>query len=288
MRKYGDCPLKRVGAHVSAAGGVENAPINAQAIGAKAFALFTKNQRQWKAKSLTEENIQAFKANCQDMEYSAEHILPHDSYLINLGHPEKEGLMKSRQAFLDEFHRCEQLGLTMLNFHPGSHLGQTSEEDCLRRISESINWVLDQTEGVAAVIENTAGMGNHVGYRFEHLASIIGGVEDKKRVGICFDTCHGFAAGYDIRSPESWESTLQDLNEIVGLSYLKGVHLNDTISELGGRRDRHASIGEGNIGLEGFRFIMRDSRFDELPLILETPNPDLWPEEIQLLYDMVE
>ncbi|MES0372460.1 MAG: deoxyribonuclease IV, partial [Mariprofundaceae bacterium] len=191
--------MKYVGAHVSASGGVENAPLNAEKIGAKAFALFTKNQRQWVAKPLTDENIANFKSNLKRVGIAPEHVLPHDSYLINLGHPEKEPLEKSRNAFLDELQRCEQLGLKLLNFHPGSHLRKISEDECLKTISESINWALDQTSDVIAVIENTAGQGSNVGYRFEHLAAIIDGVEDKSRVGVCLDTCHSFVAGYDLR-----------------------------------------------------------------------------------------
>ncbi|NOR65204.1 MAG: deoxyribonuclease IV, partial [Candidatus Scalindua sp.] len=200
--------MKRVGAHVSAGGGVENAPLNAKAIGAKAFALFTKNQRQWKAKPFTGDNIEKFRQNCEDAGYLPEHVLPHDSYLINLGHPGKEGLEKSRDAFLDEMQRCEQLGLKMLNFHPGSHLKKIDENACLKRIAESINITLDKTKGVSAVIENTAGQGTNMGFRFEHLAAIIDNVDDKKRVGVCLDTCHTFTAGYDLRTKKSFKATM--------------------------------------------------------------------------------
>lgn len=280
--------MKYIGAHVSAAGGVENAPKRAQKIGAKAFALFTKNQRRWEGPALTKENIDRFQKNCADLGFSMDHVMPHDSYLINLGHPEKDQLEKSRRAFLDEIQRCEQLGIKLLNFHPGSHLKQISVEECLRRNAESLNWVLDQTEGVTAVIENTAGQGTNTGFKFEHLAAIINGVEDKSRVGVCIDTCHAYAAGFDFSSREGFEETFARFEEIVGFEYLKGIHLNDSKKPLASRVDRHDNIGEGKIGLDGFRFIMQDDRFNDLPLILETPNTDRWPREINMLYEMAE
>ncbi len=278
---------KFIGAHVSASGGVENAPVNAAAIGATAFALFTKNQKQWYSKPLTDENIENFKANCEKHGYSPEQILPHDSYLINLGHPEEEGLTKSRRAFLDEMQRCEQLGITMLNFHPGSHLKKISEDDCLQRIAESVNMVLEKTKGVTAVIENTAGQGSNMGYRFEHLARIIELTDDKSRVGVCLDTCHSWAAGYDFGSEEGYEKLWKDFDNIVGLQYLKGMHLNDAKKELGSRVDRHAPLGEGFIGKEGFIRLMKDPRFDGIPMILETPEPDIWDKEIAWLQSHV-
>ncbi len=278
---------KYIGAHVSAAGGVENAPVNAAAIGATAFALFTKNQKQWFAKSLTDENIENFKTNCQKHGYTPNQILPHDSYLINLGHPEEEGLNKSRKAFLDEMQRCEQLGITLLNFHPGSHLKKISEDECLQRIAESVNMALDKTKGVTAVIENTAGQGSNMGYRFEHLARIIELVDDKSRVAVCIDTCHGWAAGYDFASEKGYEEVWKDFDEIVGLKYLKGIHLNDAKKELGSKVDRHASIGEGLMGAETFSRLMKDPRLNNIPIILETPEPDKWKEEIEWLKSQV-
>ncbi|MCP4256313.1 MAG: deoxyribonuclease IV [Planctomycetes bacterium] len=278
--------MKRVGAHVSAGGGVENAPLNAKAIGAKAFALFTKNQRQWKAKPLTDDNIEKFRQNCEANGYLPEHVLPHDSYLINLGHPEKEGLEKSRDAFLDEMKRCEQLGLTMLNFHPGSHLKKIEEDACLKRIAESINIALDKTSGVTAVIENTAGQGTNMGFRFEHLAAIIENVEDKDRVGVCLDTCHTFTAGYDLRTKKTFKATMDEFDKVVGIKYLRGMHLNDSKPDLGARVDRHHSIGKGKLGVEPFRFIMNDKRFDEIPMVLETIDDAIWAEEIKLLYSL--
>ncbi|MBT6225049.1 MAG: deoxyribonuclease IV, partial [Candidatus Scalindua sp.] len=231
--------MKRVGAHVSAGGGVENAPLNAKAIGAKAFALFTKNQRQWKAKPLTNDSIEKFRKNCEANGYLPEHVLPHDSYLINLGHPEKEGLEKSRDAFLDEMQRCEQLGLKLLNFHPGSHLKKIEEDACLKRIAESINIALDKTKGVSAIIENTAGQGTNMGFRFEHLAAIIDNVDDKDRVGVCLDTCHTFTAGYDLRTKKAFKATMDEFEKLVGFKYLSAMHLNDSKPDLGARVDRH-------------------------------------------------
>jgi deoxyribonuclease-4 len=274
---------KFIGAHVSAAGGVENAPENAKKIGATAFALFTKNQRQWVAKPLTEENIWNFKKNCEKYGYRPEQILPHDSYLINLGHPEKGALQKSRDAFLDEMQRCEQLGLDRLNFHPGSHLNQISEEECLGIIAESINISLDKTKGVTAVIENTAGQGTNLGFSFYQLKKIIEQVEDKSRVGVCIDTAHAYSAGYDLKTKPGFEKVFQEFEEVVGFKYLKGMHLNDSKKEFGSKVDRHDSLGKGTLGLEVFECIMNDDRFAGIPLILETPNEELWAEEIKLL-----
>lgn len=277
---------KYIGAHVSAAGGVENVPVNAHNIGATAFAFFTKNQRQWKAAPLTDESIQLFKERCDELGFDMDNILPHDSYLINLGHPEEEGLTKSRNAFLDEMQRCEQLGINRLNFHPGSHLKKIDIDACLDRIAESINIALDQTKGVTAVIENTAGQGTNLGHTFEQLAHIIDKVEDKSRVGVCIDTAHTLAAGYEIRTEETFEETFKSFEEIVGFKYLKGLHVNDSKKELGTKVDRHDSIGKGVMGMLLFEMIMKDNRFDKMPLILETPDVDLWPEEIKLLYNL--
>ena len=279
--------MKYIGAHVSAAGGVENAPINAHQIGAKAFALFTKNQRQWVAPPLTSESIQKFKDQCQKYGYLPQHILPHDSYLINLGHPESSALEKSRAAFLDEMQRCEQLGLDRLNFHPGSSLGKVSDEECLNTIAQSINITLAKTSGVKAVIENTSGQGSNLGYKFEHLAYIIDRVEDKLRVGVCIDTCHAFTAGYDIKSEEGYTTTWNDFDRIIGFDKLMGMHLNDSKKELGSRVDRHHSIGQGLLGIDVFKRIMNDARFDNIPMVLETIEPDLWAQEIRMLYGMI-
>jgi deoxyribonuclease-4 len=280
--------MKYVGAHVSASGGVENAPVNAREIGAKAFALFTKNQRQWFSNPLTKASIKAFRENCERYDFKPFQILPHDSYLINLGHPENEALEKSRASFLDEMQRCEQLGLDRLNFHPGSHLKAISEEECLSRIAESVNIVLDKTRGVTAVIENTAGQGTNMGHKFEQLKFMIDKVEDKSRVGICIDTCHAFTSGYNIKTPEGYEETFNQFDKIVGFNYLKGMHINDSKKELASRVDRHDNIGKGLLGDDIFRLVMNDSRFDDMPLILETPEESLWKEEIERLYSLIK
>ena len=275
--------MKYIGAHVSASGGVEFAPLNAHEIGATAFALFTKNQRQWVAAPLTQKSIELFKENCLTFGYTASQILPHDSYLINLGHPEADPLAKSREAFIDEMQRCEQLGLDRLNFHPGSHLGKIDENQCLKTIAESINIALDKTSGVMAVLENTAGQGTNMGFRFEQLATIIQHVEDKSRVGVCIDTCHAYSAGYDMTTVETFKKTFSDFENIIGFNYLKGMHINDSKKEFGSRVDRHDSLGIGTLGLNPFKYIMLDPRFDHIPLILETPNDEIWAEEIAML-----
>ena len=279
--------MKYIGAHVSAGGGVENAPLNAIAIGAKAFALFTKNQKQWNASPLTAKSIDAFRKNCEDNGFDPKMILPHDSYLINLGHPEEEGLTKSRDAFTDEMVRCQQLGLKMLNFHPGSHLNKITPTECLTRIAVSINLALEKTKGVTAVIENTAGQGTNMGYLFEQIAEIIDQVEDKSRVGVCIDTCHTFTSGYDLRNWEVFDQTFAKFDEIIGWKYLRAIHLNDSKKELGTRVDRHHSIGQGFLGMEIFEVLMNDPHFEDMPIILETPDDTLWAEEIRLLYSLV-
>ncbi|MGW8168671.1 MAG: deoxyribonuclease IV [Sulfurovaceae bacterium] len=294
--------MKFVGAHVSAAGGVQNAPLNAMKIGAKAFGLFTKNQRQWTGKPLSMQDIDEFKINLEISGILPKHILPHDSYLINLGHPETDKLSQSREAFLDEANRCHQLGLEMLNFHPGSHLEKFSKKEkedigyvqevenrCLDMIAESLNITIEQTpnSNVKLIIENTAGQGSNLGYKFEHLAYIIEQIKDKSRVGVCLDTCHTFTAGYDIRSSEVYSKTMDDFDKIVGFKYLCGMHINDSKPPLGSRVDRHASLGKGELGWESFRLIMNDDRMNDIPLILETIDETIWSEEIAKLYALV-
>jgi len=276
--------MKYVGAHVSSSGGVFNAPINANEIGAKGFAMFTKNQKRWDAKPLDEKTINKFKAKMDEFAYTADMVLPHDSYLINLGHPEIEKEEKSLNAFIDELKRVEQLGLKYLNFHPGSHLKKISEEECLEKIAKNLNIALKETDSAIAVIETTAGQGSNLGYKFEHLRDIIDMVEDKSRIAVCIDTAHIFAAGYDIRTKEAYEKTMAEFDEIVGFKYLKGMHLNDSKAKFASRVDRHHSLGEGEIGIDAFKFIMNDERIDNIPLVLETINPDIWAEEIKLLY----
>jgi deoxyribonuclease-4 len=280
--------MKYIGPHVSASGGVENAPLNAMQVGATAFALFTKNQRQWFSAPLSDKSIAAFKENLSKSGISTDYALPHDSYLINLGSPDAEGLEKSRNSFIEEMHRCEQLGLKMLNFHPGSHLKQISLEECLTRVAESINLALEKTSGVTAVIENTAGQGTNVGFSFHHLAYIIDKVEDKSRVGVCLDTCHTYSAGYDLKTEAGYKATFEEFENVVGFSYLRAIHLNDTKKEFGSRVDRHDSIGKGLLGMEFFERLMNDPRFDNMPLILETPDETLWAEEIVLLQSLVK
>ena len=276
--------MKYIGAHVSISGGVENAPLNAAAIGAKAFAMFTKNQRQWKSAPLSPKSIDAFQKNCADNGFAPEYILPHDGYLINLGNHDAEKRAISVEAFTDEMTRCQQLGLKLLNFHPGSHLKLISEDECLALIAAGINHALSETEGVTAVLENTAGQGSNVGNQFEELKFIIDRVEDKSRVGICIDTCHAFAAGYDLCWQENWQETFNKFEQIIGFNYLKGMHLNDSKKGVGSKVDRHENLGNGEIGINAFEWIMKDPRFDNIPLILETPDESLWEKEIKLLY----
>lgn len=280
--------MKFVGAHVSVSGGIENAPINAHNIGAKAFALFTKSPTRWNATPLKDKTIEQFKANCEKYGYKPEHILPHDGYLINIGSPEPDKLNISREAFLDEFQRCEQLGLTMLNFHPGSHLNLVDIDKCLDTIAESINITLNKTNGVKAVLENTAGQGSNVGFSFYHIAHIIDKIEDKTRVGVCIDSCHAFAAGYDLSTENSFKKVWEEFDDVIGMQYLCAMHLNDTKKGLSSRVDRHESLGKGVLGSDFFINLMNDSRFDNIPLILETPNDEIWAEEIAWLYSQIK
>ena len=275
--------MKLVGAHVSVEGGVSNAPLNARAIGARSFALFTRNPSRWVSKAISDAEAEAFKRNCRECGYTPDMILPHDSYLINLGSPDPEKLEKSRAAFLDEMRRCEQLGLTMLNFHPGSHMREISENECLDLIAESLNLILAETSGVKAVIENTAGQGSNLGYTFAQIGRIISGIDDKTRVGVCVDTCHAHASGYDMTTPEAYERTWQEFDREIGFGYLSGMHINDTAKALGSKVDRHAPIGQGVLGEEFWRMLMQDPRMDGIPLILETTDVALWPEEIRYL-----
>lgn len=280
--------MKYIGAHVSTEGGVANAPLEAVAIGAKSFALFTGSSNRWTSRPIPEAEADAFRQNCLLGGFMPGQILPHDNFLINLGSPDQSKLHLSRKSFLEEMQRCEQLGLCMLNFHPGSHLNEVEEEKCLDTIADSINITLEQTEGVIAVLESTAGQGSNMGHRFEHLARIIDKVEDKSRVGVCIDTCHTYSAGYDLAAPEGYRATWDEFDRVIGASYLKAIHLNDDLRKLGSRIDRHAEIGKGTLGLEFFKRFVNDSRFDNMPIILETPNPALWPQEIKQLYGMME
>lgn len=279
--------MKYVGAHLSASNGFAAIPETAHSIGAKAFALFTKSPSRWMAAPIKESEAVKFKKACIAFDFSPEQILPHDSFLINLGSPDSEKLKKSRDAFLDELNRCTQLGLSMLNFHPGSHLNEIETDKCLAIISDSINMALDQTHGVKAVIENTAGQGSNLGFSFEQIAEIIRRVEDKTRVGVCIDTCHAFAAGYDLSTEEGYQKVWRQFDDIIGPHYLSALHINDAKKGLGSRVDRHESVGKGFIGEFFFTRMMNDPRFDSIPLILETPQEALWPEEIAWLYSLV-
>lgn len=279
--------MKYIGAHVSVAGGVSNAPLEAHAIGAKAFALFTGSSSRWVSKEITDEEAEKFKSNCELYGYTPEVILPHDNFLINLGSPDSKKLAMSRKSFLDEMRRCEKLGLKMLNFHPGSHLNAISEEESLSLIAESVNQSLEKTSGVAAVLENVAGQGSNLGHTFEQLAYIIDKIEDKSRVGVCIDTCHAYSAGFDLADPDGYEETWKKFDDIIGFDYLKGMHINDDKRELGSRIDRHASLGEGTLGRDFFIRLVNDPRFDNIPLILETPDETIWREEIEWLYSVI-
>ena len=278
--------MKRIGAHVSANGGVSNAPLNAAKIGADAFAMFVKNQRRWDAPPLSAEEIAAFKDALRQSGIRAEHVLVHDSYLINLGHPREAEREKSLNAFVDEIRRCEALGLRLLNFHPGSHLNEISAQVCLDNIAGSLNFAIANTSGVKLVLENTAGQGSNLGYDFAQLAYVIDKISNKDRIGVCIDTCHAFAAGYDLRSPQAYERTMSEFDRAIGYKFLSGMHLNDTKNELGVRKDRHESLGYGFLGLAAFENIMNDPNIDEIPLILETIDDSLWAEEIALLRSM--
>jgi deoxyribonuclease-4 len=275
--------MKYIGPHVSIAGGVHNAPERAHALGATGFGMFTKNQRQWKASPLNAEAAAAFRKSMELYGYESKSVLAHDSYLINAGNPDGDKRANSVNSLVEEAQRCAVLGLTLLNIHPGSHLGAMSEEECAALIAESVNTVLDKTEGVTIVLETTAGQGSSVGWRFEHLAEIIDRVEDKARIGVCVDTCHIFAAGYDIREASAYESTMREFDGVIGFKYLRGLHLNDAKGSLGCRVDRHESIGKGQLGVEAFRLLMKDKRFDGVPCVLETTNEKIWRDEVELL-----
>lgn len=279
--------MKYIGAHVSSSGGVSNTPVRAHEIGAKAFALFTGSSNRWVSKLLSDAEVSKFKKNCAEFGFTPSVILPHDNFLINLGSPEPDKLEQSRKSFLDEIRRCEQLGLTMLNFHPGSHLKLLSEEECLDRIAESINIALSESEGVTAVLENVAGQGSNLGYSFEQLARIIENVEDKNRIGVCIDTCHAYSAGHDLATPEGYDETWRRFDEIIGFDLLRGMHINDDKRELGSRIDRHEKIGEGTLGRDFFTRLVNDPRFDDIPLILETPDESIWADEIAWLYSRI-
>jgi len=275
-----------IGPHVSIGGGVSNAPINAKALGATGFGMFVKNQRQWTAAPYAAADVEAFKKQMKVDGYTAAQVMPHAGYLINLANPDEAAHAKSMAAVLDELHRCMALGLDKLNLHPGSHLRLITPQEACERIAKSINTALAETRGVTVVIENTAGSGGNLGSVFEELKAMIEGVEDKSRVGVCLDTMHTFAAGYDIRTRDGFLKTMERFDKTVGMKYLCGMHLNDSKVELNSHVDRHESLGAGLLGIEVFKCIMKDKRFENMPLVLETPNEELWAQEIRLLQDM--
>ena len=277
-----------IGAHVSAAGKVSNSIKNAQDIGANAFALFVRQQRTWTAKPLKLEDIEEFKLLLNQSGIKPNKVVPHGSYLINLGNPNSEKREQSFQLFKDEAERCHKLGLLYYNIHPGSTVGECSIEESISFISEGINKLHDQVPGVCILLENAAGQGNSIGSKFEDLKMIIDKVSDKKRVGICIDTCHLFAAGYDIRSEKSYTKTMAELESKIGFEFLKAFHLNDIKGELGCGKDRHENIGKGGLGLKAFKNIVNDPKLEEIPLILETPeSPDIYAKEIEILRGLI-
>jgi len=275
-----------IGPHVSIGGGVANAPMNAKALGATGFGMFVKNQRQWTAAPLAAADIEAFRLQMSADGYTAAQVLPHAGYLINLANPDEAAHAKSMAALLDELQRCMALGLDKLNFHPGSHLRLITPQQACDRVAQSINAALAQTSGVTLVIENTAGSGGNIGSTFEDLKAMVGGVDDTSRVGVCLDTMHMFGAGFDIRTRDGFLKTLEHFDRTVGMRYLRGLHLNDSKVGLGSHVDRHESLGAGLLGIDVFKCIMRDKRFENIPLVLETPNEEIWAQEIRQLMEM--
>ncbi|MDD5705059.1 MAG: deoxyribonuclease IV [Kiritimatiellae bacterium] len=280
--------MKYVGPHVSTQGGVEQAPLNAAGIGAKAFGLFVKNQRQWQAPPTSPATCAAFAENMRANGYRAGVVLPHAGYLINLANPDPEAHARSTAALTDELRRCAALGLDRLNLHPGSHLKKITPAEAVKLVAQAINKALEEVSGVTVVLEGTAGQGGCLGANFEELAAMLALTRDRTRVGFCLDTAHLFGAGFDLRTPAAYARTMAQFDDIVGRQYLRGMHLNDTKVALGSRVDRHASLGDGQLGWETFALLMRDPRLDDLPLILETPDEDRWPEEIRRLYELVK
>lgn len=274
-----------LGAQMSIAGGVDKAVLRGWKLGCETIQIFTKNSRQWQARPLSEEEIKFFRLNQEKTGISP--VIAHDSYLINLASPEEDLWRRSVAAFVQELARCETLGIPYLVAHPGSHTG-AGERTGLRRVAEALEEIRACTEGfhVQVLLENTAGQGTSLGYRFEHLASL---VEDGERLGICFDTCHAFAAGYELRTREGYEETFQELDELIGPHRLKVLHLNDSKGDLGNRVDRHEHIGQGFLGLAPFRMLLNDRRFRNLPMILETPKEQgMDAENLAILRSLIQ
>lgn len=260
-----------IGAHMSIAGGVEQAPLRGRDVGCACIQIFTKSNRQWAARPLKAEEIEGFKRNCTEVGIAP--ALGHDCYLINLGAADRVVWRKSFDCLLVELQRSEQLGLLGLVFHPGAHSG-AGEKAGLRRIIRSVDKLLEKTKGsnVKMLVETTAGQGTNVGYRFEHLAEIITSVKHTSRMGVCYDTCHTFAAGYDIRTEDAYQRTMEEFDKVVGLSRICAFHFNDSKNDLGSGVDRHQHIGHGKLGKDPFRLILLDPRFKSVPKILETPK----------------
>ena len=279
---------KFIGAHVSAQGGVSNAIENAKNINARAFAIFTKNQRRWDSKPLEEEEILKFKKLLKESGISPDYVLPHNSYLHNLGSPDPEKREKSFNAFVDEMERCNLLGLNKINMHPGSHLNEISVDECIKFIADGINKAYKKVPNVVIVLENTAGQGSNIGSKFSEIGKIIELIEDKSRIGVCIDTCHTLASGYELKDEEGYNKTFDEFEKYIGFKYLKGVHLNDSMFNTGSKKDRHQSIGKGKLGEEFFIRFMNDSRFDNIPIILETIDNTIWKEEIEYLYSLIK
>ncbi|XP_068108230.1 probable endonuclease 4 isoform X2 [Hyperolius riggenbachi] len=276
---------KFVGAHVSIQGGLWNAALEAGRIGARAFGLFLRSQRTWNSKTLEESSAEKFRRTCAELGLDSRFILPHSPYLMNLGSPKPDVRQKSRDMLVDELGRCRLLGLTIYNIHPGSHVGEMPVDKCLELIADGINHAHSQVPGVTVVLENMSRQGSTVGGRFQELRGIIDLVEDKTRIGVCLDTCHAFAAGHNLAEEAGLRHMLDEFEETVGLSYLRAVHLNDSKGKVGCRLDRHENIGRGHIGVTGFRQVMNEPRFNDIPMILETPyNAEF--DEIELLYSL--
>lgn len=277
-----------IGPHVSIGGGVANAPKNAKQLGATGFGMFVKNQRQWTAAPYMPTDVEAFKRQMKEDGFTGVHVLPHAGYLINLANPDEAAHAKSMAALLDELQRCSLLGLDKLNFHPGSHLRLLTPQAACERVAKSMNTALAETQGVTLVVENTAGSGGNLGSTFEELRIILDNIDDASRVGVCLDTMHTFAAGFDIRTRDGFLKTMDHFDRIVGVKYLRGMHLNDSKVGLGSHVDRHESLGAGLLGIDVFACIMKDKRFENMPLVLETPNEALWAQEILQLMEMTE
>jgi deoxyribonuclease-4 len=278
-----------LGAHMSIAGGVHTAVERGISIGCTTMQMFVKNNNQWRGKELSDEDIATYKKLLR--ESSIGPVVVHDTYLINLCAADKQILRKSRAALKDELDRCEVLGVEYLNFHPGSHVG-AGEEEGIKRIAESLNIIHEETKKyrVKSVLETTAGQGTAIGYRFEQLREIIDMVAEPNRMAVCIDTCHVFAAGYDISTERGYEKTFEDFDAIIGLDRLVAFHVNDSKRELGSHVDRHDHIGKGKIGKTGFRLLMNDERFRAVPKILETPKGPEMKEDVRnmrLLRNMV-